>query len=70
MVGMRLWFADYEHSTAKKRTKKEKFLSDMDQVVLWQPLLDLIERIYLKVSSKGARPSYPFATMRRIHLMH
>ena len=41
----------------------------MDQVVPWQPLLDLIEPIYPKVSSKGGRPSYPLATMLRIHLM-
>jgi IS5 family transposase len=64
-----LGFSDYEQSTAKKRTKKEKFLAEMDQVVPWQPLLDLIEPIYPKVSSKGGRPSYPLATMLRIHLM-
>ena len=69
MGGKQLGFSDYEQSTAKKRTKKEKFLSEMDQVVPWQPLLDLIEPIYPKVSSKGGRPSYPLATMLRIHLM-
>jgi hypothetical protein len=35
-------FSDYQQSIAKKRTKKEKFLVEMDQVVPWQPLLDLI----------------------------
>ena len=69
MGGKQLGFADYEQTTAKKRTKKEKFLAEMDQVVPWQPLLDLIEPIYPKVSSKGGRPSYPLATMLRIHLM-
>ena len=36
-------FSDYEQSTAKKRTNREKFLAEMEQVVPWQALLDLIE---------------------------
>jgi IS5 family transposase len=69
MGGKQLGFSDYEQATAKKRTKKEKFLAEMDQVVPWQPLLDLIEPHYPKTSSKGGRPPYPLATMLRIHLM-
>ena len=69
MGGKQLGFADYEQTTAKKRTKKKKFLGKIAQVLLWQTLLDLIEPIYPKVSSKGGRPSYPLATMLRIHLM-
>ena len=64
-----LGFADYEQTTAKNRTKKEKFFAEMDQVVPWQLLLDLIEPVYPKARSKGGRPSYPLATMLRIHLM-
>ena len=69
MGGKQLGFSYYEQTTAKKRTKKEKFLAEMDQVVPWRPLLDLIEPVYLKVSSKGGRPPYPLNTMLRIHLM-
>ena len=69
MGGKQLRFADYEQTTAKKRTKKEKFLAEMDQVVPWQALIDLIEPHYPKTSSKGGRPPYPLATMLRIHLM-
>ena len=69
MGGKQLGFADYEQTTAKKRTKKEKFLAEMDQVVPWQALIDLIEPHYPKTSSKGGRPPYPLATMLRIHLM-
>jgi len=69
MGGKQLGFSYYEQTTAKKRTKKEKFLAEMDQVVPWQPLLDLIEPVYPKVSSRGGRPPYPLATMLRIHLM-
>ena len=58
MGGKQLGFADYEQTTAKKRTKKEKFLAEMDQVVPWQALIDLIEPHYPKTSSKGGRPPY------------
>jgi IS5 family transposase len=69
MGGKQLGFADYEQTTAKKRTRREKFLSDMEVVVPWQALIDLIEPYYPKTSSKGGRPPYPLATMLRIHLL-
>ena len=69
MGGKQFGFSDYEQTTAKKRTKKEKLLAEMDQVVTWPPLLDLIEPVYPKVSSKGGRTPYPLATMLLIHLM-
>ena len=69
MGGKQLGFGDYEQSTAKKQTKREKFLSEMDKVVPWQLLIDLIEPFYPKTGSKGGRPPYPLATMLRIHLM-
>ena len=48
MGGKLLGFGDYEQSTAKKQTKKEKFLAEMDKVVPWQALIDLIEPFYPK----------------------
>ena len=33
MFGKQLGFSDYELSTAKKQTKREKFLSEMEVVV-------------------------------------
>ena len=69
MGGKQLGFGDYEQSTAKKRTKRERFLSEMEAVVPWQELLDLIEPHYPKASSKGGRPPYPLETMLRIHLL-
>jgi IS5 family transposase len=62
-------YGDYEQTTAKKRTKREKFLAEMDAVVPWQALIALIEPHYPRTSSKGGRPPYPLATMLRIHLM-
>ena len=36
MGGRQLGFTDYEQTTTKKRTKREKFLSEMEKVVPWQ----------------------------------
>jgi IS5 family transposase len=43
------------------------FLAEMERVVPWDALLQLIEPVYPK-AGKGRRP-YPLATMLRIHLM-
>jgi IS5 family transposase len=67
--GKQLGFTDYELTTAKKRTKREKFLAEMEAVVPWQALIDLIEPHYPKTSKKGGRPPYLLATMLRIHLL-
>ena len=69
MGGKQLGFSDYELITAKKQTKREKFLSEMESVVPWQALIALIEPYYPKASKKGGRPPYPLATMLRIHLL-
>ena len=69
MGGKQLGFSDYELTTAKKQTKREKFLSEMEVVVPWQALIDLIEPHYPKTSKKGGRPPYPLAVLLRIHLL-
>jgi IS5 family transposase len=56
MGGKQLGFSDYEITTAKKQTKREKFLSEMEVVVPWQALIELIEPHYPKASKKGVRP--------------
>jgi hypothetical protein len=69
MGGRQLGLTDYEQSTAKKRTRREKFLAEMEKVVPWQGLVELIEPHYPKTGEKGGRPPYPLPTMLRIHLM-
>ena len=69
MGGKQLGFSDYELTTAKKQTKREKFLSEMEAVVPWQELIALIAPFYPKASKKRGRPPYPLATMLRIHLL-
>ena len=65
MGGKQHGFSEYELTTANKQTKWEKFLSEMELVVPWQELIDLIEPCYPKTSKNGVRPSYPLATMLR-----
>ncbi len=65
MGGIKLGFSDYELTTAKKQTKREKFLSEIEVIVPWAALIALIEPHYPKASKKGGRPPYPLATMRR-----
>ena len=69
MGGKQLGFSDYELTTAKKQTKREKFLAEMEAVVPWAALIALIEPHYPKASKKGGRPPFPLATMLRIHLL-
>ena len=69
MGGKQLGFSDYEQTTAKKQTKREKFLAEMEVVVPWDALIALIEPHYPKASKKGGRPPFPLATMLRIHLL-
>ena len=69
MGSKQLGFGDYEQTTAKKRTRRERFLAEMQVVVPWKALIDLIEPHYPKATSKGGRPPYPLETMLRIHLL-
>ena len=52
MGGKQLGFSDCELTTATKQTKRETFLSEMEEVVPWQVLIDLIEPHYPKTSKK------------------
>ena len=62
-----LSFGDAEYAGKRKRTRREVFLAEMDQVVPWPSLLKLIEPLY-PVAGRGRHP-YPLATMLRVHLM-
>ena len=61
MAGKQLGFSDYELTTAKKQTKREKFLAEMEAVVPWQALIDLIEPHWGRPAewckSRGAAPA-------------
>jgi len=52
-----------------KKTKREKFLAEMDQVVPWARLGALIEPCYPKASPAGGRPPLPLERMLRIYCL-
>jgi len=62
-----LSFADSEYRHKRHRTRKEKFLSRMDKLMLWARLEAVVEPFYPKPGN-GRRP-YPLATMLRIHCL-
>ena len=62
-----LRFSDAEYEGKRKQTRREKFLSEMEQVVPWSRLERLIEPYYPKAGD-GRHP-YPLATMLRIHFL-
>ena len=62
-----LTFGDAEYLGKRKRTRREIFLAEMEQVIPWETLLGLIDPVYPK-AGRGRRP-YPLGTMLRIHLM-
>jgi IS5 family transposase len=52
-----------------KKTRREVFLGEMEQVVPWSRLLALIEPHYPKGSDKGGRPPLPMERMFRIYCL-
>lgn len=54
MGSKQLGFGGYGQSTAKKLTKRERLLSEMEAIVPWKELLDPIEPHYPKISSEDA----------------
>jgi transposase, IS5 family len=65
---MQLTFGDAEGMGKRKRTRREIFLAEMEQVVPWTALLTLIEPHYPKTGRPGRQP-YALATMLRIHFL-
>ncbi|MDX7878426.1 IS5 family transposase, partial [Aeromonas veronii] len=62
-----LTFTDSEFHSKRRQTRKEIFLSRMEQILPWQNMAEVIEPFYPKVGN-GRRP-YPLETMLRIHCM-
>ena len=64
---MQLTFGDAEGLGQRKKTRRELFLNEMDQVVPWKRLLALIEPHYPLTGRRGRQP-YPLASMLRTEL--
>ena len=53
----------------KKVTRRERFLAEMEAVVLWGRLLALIGPHYPKAGPRGGRPPMPLETMLRVYFL-
>ena len=60
-------FADLEYGRRKKRTKREQFLTYMDEITPWDELVERIRPYYYK-SSRGRKPR-GIETMFRMYLL-
>jgi IS5 family transposase len=62
IMSHQLTFADSEFSSKRRQTRKEIFLSRMEQILPWQNMVEVIEPFYPKA---GGRRPYPLETMLR-----
>ena len=53
----------------RKKTRKEIFLQQMDEILPWIELCKAIEPFYPKASPKGGRPTVGIERMLRIHFL-
>ncbi|MBM2886679.1 transposase [Chromobacterium phragmitis] len=60
-------FTDLELAAKKKRTRREIFLAEMDQVMPWAQLEAVIDPVYPKPGN-GRRP-YPLSAMLRVYCL-
>lgn len=60
-------FGDAQYAGKRKKTRREIFLEEMNQVVPWKSLLAVIEPLY-PIAGRRRHP-YPPETMLRVHLM-
>ena len=63
-----LSFSDAGHNCKRKQTKRERFLLEMDKVIPWKRLEELISPHYPKWEGKGRKP-YELGTMLRIYCL-
>jgi transposase, IS5 family len=63
-----LSFASSEYAMKKKRTRREKFLSEMDRIVPWARLIAIIEPLY-PTSGRVGRPPIGVKRMLRMYFL-
>ncbi len=68
MTNQPMSFSEDEYSTRKKRTRRDIFLSRMEQVVPWSLLIAIIEPYYPK-SGKRGRPPLGIERMLRMYFI-
>jgi IS5 family transposase len=66
---LQLGFTDNEQTYATKKTRRQRFLDEMEATVPWDSFLALIQPVYYKPTVKGGRPPFSLEVMLRIHLL-
>jgi len=66
---LQLEFSDYDQVCAKKQTRRQIFLEEMEATIPWDDFHALIWPDYHHPSAKGGRLSFPLEVMLRIHLL-
>jgi transposase, IS5 family len=64
-----LTFAEAEYANKKRKTRREKFLEKMEELIPWVRLEKKISRYYVKSGNQGGRPPYSLSTMLRVHCL-
>lgn len=64
---MQLTFSEAEYHLKKRKTRREKFLEQMDKLIPWERLEKRIEPFYPK-AGRGRQP-YPLAKILRVHCL-
>jgi len=60
-------FSEAEYLNKKRKTRRELFLTRMDDLIPWSAIEDKLSRYYPK--GLNGRPPYPLSTMIRVHCM-
>lgn len=60
-------FADLDYEHKRHRTRRERFLEQLDSLVPWERLQERIEPHYPKAG--GGRRPYPLSAMLRVHVV-
>ena len=60
-------FSQAEYASKKKRTRRDKFLAEMEQVVPWPGLVARLQPLYPK--GERGRPPVALERMLRIHFL-
>jgi IS5 family transposase len=63
-----LTFTDVEYSNRKKKTRKEEFFNQMEQIIPWEDILSLISPFYYGNSTRG-RKRIPLDKILRMYLI-
>ncbi len=63
---LQLGFSDYEQVYAKKKTRRQIFLEEMEATIPLDDFHALIRPVYHQPSAKGGRPPFPLEVMLRI----